>query len=66
MPALMAGIQGTVLIEVLIGERGEVARVEVRESIPALDAAALYTARRWRFEPARANGVPRAVLAVIL
>jgi TonB family protein len=63
--AFIAGIEGTVLVEILIGEQGEVARLDVRESIPELDAAALACVRRWRFEPARANGVPRACVARI-
>ena len=60
--AFSARIEGTVLIEALIGEHGEVAYAEVRESVPKLDAAALKAARQWEFEPMRVGGVPRATV----
>jgi TonB family protein len=61
--AFDAKVQGTVLVEILVGEEGEVAHLEIRQSIPALDAAALATVRQWKFEPARVDGVPRATVA---
>jgi TonB family protein len=63
--AFDAKVEGTVLVEILIGEEGEVAHVEIRQSIPALDAAALATVRQWKFEPARVDGAPRATVAHI-
>jgi TonB family protein len=56
-------VEGTVLVEILIGEEGEVAYAEIRQSIPALDAAALAVVRQWKFDPARVDGVPRATVA---
>jgi TonB family protein len=61
--AFDAKIKGTVIVEFLIGEQGEVAHAEVRESIPELDAAAIASARQWTFEPGRVSGVPRANVA---
>jgi TonB family protein len=61
--AFHRGIEGTVLVEFLIDDRGGVAYAEVRESIPALDAAALATIRQWRFRPARLKGQPVPCLA---
>jgi TonB family protein len=61
--AFAAKIQGTVLLDILIGESGEVAHAAVRKSIPELDAAALKCVRGWRFEPARVDGAARATLA---
>ena len=61
--AFLLKIEGTVLVEVLIGEEGEVAQAVIRQSIPELDAAALACVRSWTFEPARVNGGPTAVLA---
>ena len=55
-------IQGSVAVEILIGEFGEVAHVEVRKSIPGLDQATVACVRQWTFEPARVNGVARATL----
>jgi TonB family protein len=34
-------VAGTVILEILIGEEGEVAHAEVRKSVAGLDAAAL-------------------------
>ena len=56
-------IQGQVLVEFLIDEQGRVAHAEARESIPALDAAAVATVSEWRFEPARIGGKPIVILA---
>jgi len=54
--------EGTVRLEVLVGEEGEVAHAEVAASVPGLDAAALASAREWRFEPARHDGQPVAAV----
>lgn len=61
--AFSDGVEGTVVIELLIGESGEVAHSELRISIPALDDAALECVRQWRFEPARGDGRPVAAVA---
>jgi protein TonB len=52
--------QGTVTVRVLVGADGSVERAEVAESsgFDALDDAALETVRsRWRFVPARRDGL---------
>ncbi len=61
--AFDAKVQGQVLVEILIGEEGEVAHVELRESIPMLDEAALACVAQWTFEPARIGGARRATIA---
>jgi TonB family protein len=61
--AFDAKVQGTVLVDLLIGEDGEVAHAEVRRSIPGLDAAALECVRNWTFEPMRFAGAPRVTVA---
>jgi protein TonB len=60
--ARQAGIQGVVIIELTITETGEVASAQVLRSVAALDQAALDAVRAWRFEPARLNGEPLAVI----
>jgi protein TonB len=52
--------QGRVLLEVRVSEFGRVVEARVAESsgFPLLDAAALETAREWRFEPARQGARP--------
>jgi protein TonB len=56
--AFAKGIQGTVVVELVVDEEGRVAHAEVRESVPPLDTAALAAVRGWRFTPARLAGEP--------
>jgi TonB family protein len=56
-------IEGTVVVDLLIGEQGEVAHLEIRKSVPELDGAAMACVRQWAFEPGRVGGVPRATIA---
>lgn len=56
---LRAGIEGTVLLELLVTETGTVDSVSVIAGLtPALDAAAREAAARFRFAPALADGAP--------
>lgn len=55
------GMEGVVLLEVVVAPDGRAADVRVGRSsgFPALDQSALTTVReRWRFIPARRDGVP--------
>jgi len=54
------GIEGTVLLDVLVLADGRVGEARVRQSSgsPALDAAALEAVRRWTFTPARRGPEP--------
>ena len=63
--ALSAGIEGAVILEAVINERGEIERVKVLRSQPLLDAAAVDAVRRWRYSPTLLSGVPVAVLLTI-
>lgn len=58
-------VEGKVVIEILIGEEGEVAHARVRHSTPALDQAALDCVRAWRFSPAMRGGQPAASIATV-
>ena len=58
------GVQGTVVIDILIGEEGEVAHARVRQSIPGLDGAALECVKAWKFTPAVRAGRPAASVGV--
>jgi protein TonB len=60
--AAAARVQGTVVLEARIDERGEVVNLRVLVSIPLLDAAALDAVRQWRYEPTLLNGSPVPVL----
>ena len=56
--AQAAGIQGTIILGVVIGEDGAVTETVVLRSIPELDQAAVDAVRQWRFEPTLVNGEP--------
>lgn len=61
--AVRDGVEGTVRLEVLVSETGEVLEVEVIESggDRRLDAAAAEFVGRWRYRPAVQDGEPRRV-----
>jgi periplasmic protein TonB len=58
--AKQAGVEGLVLVNVLVGKDGRVmdARVDAKNSVLLLDDAALDAARQWVFTPALANNHP--------
>ncbi len=60
-----AKIDGTVLIQVLVGKDGRVADAKIVKSIPELDDAAVAAVRRWIFKPALSRGEPVAVWVAV-
>lgn len=60
-----AGVDGTVLLRVLVGKDGRVKDVHVDRSIALLDEAAVAAARRWVFTPALSNGHPVMVWVAV-
>jgi TonB family protein len=52
------GISGFVQVEVVIDEFGQVESAEIMRSVPELDAAALDAAKKYKFSPAKKDGVP--------
>ena len=63
--ALQRGIQGTVELNILIGETGKVTHAEITRSVAGLDAAAITCVMAWIFEPARKGGRPVAIKASV-
>jgi len=61
-PPPVGRIQGTVLMDVWIGEDGAVKCVKVTRSIPIADAAAVAAVRQWEFTPAKLGDRPIAVV----
>jgi protein TonB len=60
--AQRAGIQGVVVLEVVIDKFGNVQAGRVIRSIPLLDSAALSALKEWKYKPARdRRGRPVAV-----
>ena len=58
-------IEGMVMIEATIDERGFVTDARVLRSKPFLDDAALAALRQWRYTPTLLNGLPVRVLMTI-
>ena len=63
--AISARIEGQVVLEALIDERGRVGGVRILRSVPLLDAAAADAVRTWRYTPTLLNGVPVSVLMTV-
>jgi protein TonB len=64
--AKQAGIEGSVLLRLLIGENGKVISASIIQSdvTPAMEKAAIAAARQFRFKPAQKRGRPvRAYMA---
>jgi len=55
------GVDGTVMVQALVGTDGLVKDVKVVKSIPLLDEAAMACVRQWRFKPSMSHGNPVAV-----
>jgi TonB family protein len=60
-----AGIEGTVVVQVLVGADGRVKGDRVVKSIPALDAAAVAAVEQWKFRPATSGGQRVAVWVAV-
>jgi len=54
--ALAAGVDGTVVAEILVNDAGIVADARVLKSVPPLDEAALNAVREWRYDPTIIDG----------
>lgn len=57
-PARSRGVEGYVVLSLLISATGEIEKMQVLESSPAgvFDQAALQGVKQWRFEPAQYQG----------
>jgi protein TonB len=67
--ALRLKIQGTVVLEVVVGRDGIPAAIRVTRSLDAangLDDEAIAAVREWRFIPGRVSDAPVDVLVTIL
>jgi protein TonB len=63
--ASRARIEGVVVLEAVIDERGQVGRIRVLRSVALLDGAAIDAVKQWRYTPTLLNGVPVPVLMTI-
>jgi len=65
-PARIARIEGRVILQAVIDERGAVEDVRVLRSVPTLDAAAVAAVRQWRYRPALLEGRPVRVYFTVV
>lgn len=63
--ALRAGVEGTVILETVIGEDGRVWNLKLLRSIPMLDQAAIDAVRQWQFTPPLLNRQPVTVVMTV-
>jgi L-ribulose-5-phosphate 3-epimerase len=56
--AIRAGIEGTVVLGVTIGDVGQISEVKVLESVPGLDQAAIHAVKGWQYSGAWIGGEP--------
>lgn len=63
--ARRARLEGEVVLECVVDERGAVKLSRIVESVPGLDQAAIDAVQRWKYRPAFLDGRPQAVYLVI-
>lgn len=59
------GVQGTVVVQALLGKDGLVRRTQLVKGVAGLDEAAEACVRQWRFKPAMSKGEPVAVWVAV-
>jgi protein TonB len=60
-----AGVDGTVMVQALVGKDGKVKDTKVVKSIPMLDQSAEAAVKQWVFKPALSNNKPVAVWVAV-
>jgi protein TonB len=63
--AAKARIQGTVVIEATINERGRVVNVSLLQGAPLFTDAALEAVKKWVYTPTLVNGIPTPVIMTV-
>lgn len=63
--ARASGVEGTVMLQALVGKDGTVKDTRIVRSIPLLDAAAAAAVRQWIFKPALSHGLPVAIWVAV-
>ena len=63
--ARSARVEGTVIMEAVLGTNGRVTQLRVLQSVPLLDQAATDAVRQWRYTPSLYGGRPVSVLMTI-
>jgi protein TonB len=63
--AKAAGVQGIVIIEIIIGTDGAVNEAKVLRSVPELDRAAVDAVMQWKYTPTLLNGEAVKVIMTV-
>ena len=63
--AMMARLQGTVVVEATVNERGRVVNVNVLQGPPMLTDAALEAVKKWVYTPTLVSGVPTPIIMTV-
>ena len=63
--ARAAGIEGRVILKIVISETGQVTSVQVMRGDPMLAQAAVEVVKSWKFTPATLEGKPIAVFRIV-
>jgi protein TonB len=63
--AILAHVEGTVVIEAVISTTGAVQEMRVLHSVPLLDRAALDAVQQWVLTPTRLNGTAVPVILTV-
>jgi protein TonB len=63
--ARLNAVEGTVVVQALIGQDGLVKDTKIMRSVPELDATAVAAVAQWKFKPAKAEGKPVAVWVAV-
>jgi protein TonB len=65
--AAAGGLEGSVILEAIVGREGRVESVRVLRSQRVFEEAALEAVRQWRYAPVLLNGHPeRFILTVVV
>ena len=64
--AFQEGLEGVVVLEVVVGTTGLVADVRVRRSAPRFDAAAIAAVKQWQYVPTVLGGTPVPVTFTVV
>jgi TonB family protein len=63
--ALVARVQGAVVLECTISPQGKIVAVKTLRSVPLLDAAAIAAVEQWEYTPTLLNGVAVPVIMTV-
>jgi protein TonB len=63
--AVKARLQGTVVVEATVNERGRVVSVSLLQGAPLLTDAALEAVKKWVYTPTLLNGVPTPIIMTV-